>query len=149
MAAHVRESPRILPRAPRLARRRTGEPRRRPSGVLLRTGLVLSAAGAVAVTGCPTAWAGPQHPEPASRPDPGRTLITETGDAADLIAGPIKDLQLHPLAGTGVDPLDNSLGAQVADFRPVSTGAATGPLADGASLDELPVLGAAAGLLPG
>lgn len=63
--------------------------------------------------------------------------------------GPVKKLQLNPLAKTGVDPLDNALATQVADFKPVSTAAVTGPLAEGASLEELPVVGDAVDLLPG
>ncbi|NEB81605.1 hypothetical protein G3I40_41305, partial [Streptomyces sp. SID14478] len=63
--------------------------------------------------------------------------------------GPAKDLKLNPLAGTGVDPLDNAVGTQVSDFKPVSTAAVTGPLASGSSLSELPVVGTATDLLPG
>ena len=47
-------------------------------------------------------------------------------------AGQLKSLQLNPLANTGVDPLDNAVGTQVADFKPVSTTAVTGPLVTGA-----------------
>ena len=60
---------------------------------------------------------------------------------------PITQLQLNPLANTGVDPLDNGIGTQVADFPPVSTTDLTGPLADGASLADL--ADEAAGLLGG
>lgn len=69
--------------------------------------------------------------------------------AASSTIAPVKHLQLNPLAKTGVDPLSNSVGTQVADFKPVSTEAVTGPLARGASLSELPVVGPLTNLLPG
>ncbi|NYI08019.1 hypothetical protein [Allostreptomyces psammosilenae] len=58
---------------------------------------------------------------------------------------PLGDLALYPLAPTPVDPLENSLGTQVADFQPVSTEAVTAPVSDGLSLGELPLLGALLG----
>ena len=79
----------------------------------------------------------------------GEVLATELGKAVDGVLRPVKELPLDPLAKTGVDPLDNSLGTQIADFRPVSTEVLTRPLADGGSLDDLPVVGAVVDLLPG
>jgi hypothetical protein len=63
--------------------------------------------------------------------------------------GPAKHLTLDPLSHTGTDPLDNSLGSQIADFQPVSTAAVTDPVTSGGSLSTLPVVGTVAGLLPG
>lgn len=63
--------------------------------------------------------------------------------------GPVKNLTLDPLSHTGVDPLDNAVGGQVADFKPVSTAAVTGPVTSGGSLATMPVVGTAAGMLPG
>lgn len=60
----------------------------------------------------------------------------------------LKSLQLNPLAKTGVDPLDNGVATQVADFQPLSTEAATGALAAGAALKDLPVVGGASRMLP-
>ncbi|HEX5566440.1 MAG TPA: hypothetical protein VFY14_05825 [Streptomyces sp.] len=62
---------------------------------------------------------------------------------------PLKDQQVHPLANTGVDPLDNVVGTQVADFRPVSTEPLTAPIARGGSMRTLPATSTVAGLLPG
>lgn len=62
---------------------------------------------------------------------------------------PVTHLRLDPLAGTGVDPLDNAVGTQVADFKPVSTAAVTDPVTSGGALKDLPVLGQVAGLLHG
>jgi hypothetical protein len=61
---------------------------------------------------------------------------------------PVRDLRLDPLADTAVDPLDNALGTQVADFKPVSTAALTSPVTDGGSLGTLPLVGPLTALLP-
>ncbi|MEV6472396.1 hypothetical protein AB0M77_09185, partial [Streptomyces sp. NPDC051657] len=68
--------------------------------------------------------AGPQDAAPPDVPVP---LQPDRG-AAGLERGPgpgrersLADLQLHPLANTGVDPLDNAVGTQVADFKPLTT----------------------------
>jgi hypothetical protein len=48
-----------------------------------------------------------------------------------------------------VDPLDNAVGTQVADFKPVSTAMATDNITKGQALEDLPVAGpVAASLLP-
>lgn len=65
------------------------------------------------------------------------TLITTTS-ATGYAIGPALDLQLNPMANTTTDPLSNSAGTQIADFRPIGTDLVTGPLADGASARELP-----------
>ncbi|WP_181788776.1 hypothetical protein, partial [Streptomyces phytophilus] len=59
------------------------------------------------------------------------------------VLAPLTGLQLNPLAKTGSDPLDNSVGTAVGEdgAPPVSTAAVTGPLAEGASLSELPTAG--------
>ncbi len=38
-------------------------------------------------------------------------------DDAGQVVGTVADLKPNPLAGTGVDPLDNGVATQVADFR--------------------------------
>ncbi|MGW7195128.1 hypothetical protein, partial [Streptomyces chryseus] len=82
-------------------------------------------------------------------PATGRALTGGLGAATAGGVGPVKDFHLNPLAGTGVDPLDNGLGTQVADFQPLSTAAVTAPLTQGDALRELPLVGPATGLLPG
>ncbi|KUL49024.1 MULTISPECIES: hypothetical protein [unclassified Streptomyces] len=126
------------------------------SGVraLLRAGLTLTAAGAALGVGGTAAGAAEPVPAPhaAAAPEDATALGGLTDAALSVTrsgVGPAKSLQLDPLANTGIDPLDNSLGTQVADFRPVSTAAVTDPVTRGGSLDDLPVVGAAAGLLPG
>lgn len=95
---------------------------------------------------------------PASGPD---SALAEAGKAAGAglagglghglagALGPVKDLQLNPLAKTGVDPLDNAVGTQVADFKPLSTAVLTESVTEGGGLEDLPLVGPATGLLPG
>ncbi|MFE7671355.1 hypothetical protein ACFU5N_03975 [Streptomyces albidoflavus] len=122
---------------------------------LLRAGLTLGALGAALTAGAATAQAAEEQPGAAT----GETLSAVTGavgiaagsldSATTHSLGPVKNLQLNPLAGTGTDPLDNTVGTQVADFQPVSTEAVTGSLSNGGSLTDLPVVGQVTGLLPG
>ncbi|WP_372345944.1 hypothetical protein [Streptomyces sp. KL116D] len=114
---------------------------------LLRAGLTVAAAGAAVAAGGAAASAAP-----GAGADPGtpvQALTQAVGTSAGYGLAPVKDLKLDPLAGTGVDPLDNAIGTQVADFKPVSTAAVTGPVTSGSSLSELPLVGPATGLLPG
>lgn len=70
-------------------------------------------------------------------------LTNSLGYATGALAG----LKPNPLAGTGVDPLDNGVGTQLADFQPVATQALTGPVAQAQSIGSMPVVGQVAGLL--
>lgn len=63
------------------------------------------------------------------------------------VTGPVAGLKPNPLAGTGVDPLDNGVGTQLADFQPVATQALTGPVAQAQSIGSMPVVGQVAGVL--
>ncbi|MYW68527.1 hypothetical protein GTY65_31280 [Streptomyces sp. SID8379] len=119
---------------------------------LLRAGLTVTAAGAVIGAGGAAASAAPSAAAPAAGSDtatPAQAVANALGGSTASGLGTVKHLQLNPLAGTGVDPLDNSLGTQVADFKPVSTAAATAPLTSGGSLDDLPLVGPATSVLPG
>ncbi|MFE0427564.1 hypothetical protein [Streptomyces sp. NPDC058953] len=60
----------------------------------------------------------------------------------------LKEHQLNPLAQTGVDPLANGVGTQIADFKPIGTDLLTGPLSDGAALQDLPLVGNLVKALP-
>ncbi len=57
------------------------------------------------------------------------------------VTGPIAGLKPNPLAGTGLDPLDNGVGTQLADFKPLTSRALTGPLAQARSVGSVPVVG--------
>ncbi|MEU0113080.1 hypothetical protein ABZ137_04965 [Streptomyces bobili] len=65
------------------------------------------------------------------------------------VTGAVSSLQPNPLAGTGVDPLDNGVGTQLADFQPLTSQALTGPVAQARSIGSIPVLGQVTGLLGG
>jgi hypothetical protein len=61
--------------------------------------------------------------------------------AGEAILSAPKYLPVNPLARTNVNPLTNSVGSQVADFKPVSTADVTQPIADSRSVADLPLLG--------
>ncbi|MER6237303.1 hypothetical protein ABT185_14745 [Streptomyces clavifer] len=138
-----------------MARHALSKPRRR---TLLRAGLTLTALGAALGAGGAVAQAAPLPVTPATGED---STLGAVGDAAAPaltsalgygLAGavaPVTDLQLDPMAGTGVDPLDNAVGTQVADFKPVTTAFATDPITSGSSLGDLPVTGPAAAMITG
>ncbi|RSS75620.1 hypothetical protein EF918_23760 [Streptomyces sp. WAC06614] len=63
------------------------------------------------------------------------------------VTDPVSHLKVNPLANTGVDPLDNGVATQVADFPQVGTTMVTGILTQGPSVGQLPQ--AAAGSLLG
>ncbi|GAA3374737.1 hypothetical protein GCM10020367_39790 [Streptomyces sannanensis] len=117
-----------------------------PRHILLRAGLTITAAAAAALgAGGAAHAAGVDTPVGEVGPDTAQGVL----DGVAYAITPVKTLRLNPLAKTGADPLDNTVGTQVADFQQVSTAAATGPLAQGAALKDLPVVGQVSGLLPG
>ncbi|MEU6679394.1 hypothetical protein [Streptomyces sp. NPDC046853] len=122
------------------------------SRALLRAGLTVSVAGtALGIGGAATASAAPVPVPQASDnlPAAGAGVLRAVEEVSAGGIGPLKQLKLNPLAGTGSDPLDNALGTQIADFKPVSTAPVTAPLTEGAALGDLPLVGEATGLLPG
>ncbi|MEE4490951.1 hypothetical protein [Streptomyces sp. BE230] len=138
-----------------MARHALSKSRRR---TLLRAGLTVTAVGAALGAGGAVAQAAPLPLVQASGTD------TSLGEASEAAGGavtgalghslgsgiaPVTHLRLDPLAGTGVDPLDNAVGTQVADFKPVSTALVTDPVTSGGALKDLPVVGQVAGLLHG
>ncbi|MGY0069393.1 hypothetical protein ACWZEH_21910 [Streptomyces sp. QTS137] len=114
--------------------------------------VALATAGVALGAGATTAAAvdsqAPQGPRPASLgavdPQAGAQSLTGT---VGHVAGPVSGLKPNPLAGTGVDPLDNGVETQVADFKPVDSRAVTGPVAQAESVDGIPVAGQATGML--
>ncbi|MCX4660589.1 hypothetical protein [Streptomyces uncialis] len=117
--------------------------------VLLRAGLALTAAG-MAFGAAPASAAGADAPATATA---GELDAQAAAGSVPGIVGyaiaPVTALQINPLANTGVDPLANGLGTQIADFKPLSTTAATAPLARGDSLAELPLVGPVTQLVTG
>ncbi|WP_028802980.1 hypothetical protein [Streptomyces sp. 142MFCol3.1] len=118
-------------------------------------------AAAVGVVAAGAAAASPAFADAAPVVDVMRTRPTSMGNldpqagvkaltgTVGYVTGPVEGLKPNPLAGTGVDPLDNGVGTQLADFKPLSSQALTRPLAQAPSVGSLPVLGRATGLLHG
>jgi hypothetical protein len=110
--------------------------------------VALAAAGAALGAGAATAHADagspvldvPWRPTSLGKVDPKAGLTALTG-AVGYVTGPVAGLKPNPLAGTGVDPLDNGVGTQFADFKPVGSRMATAPLAQARSLGSVPVVG--------
>ncbi|MFI9120256.1 hypothetical protein ACIGW0_12790 [Streptomyces bikiniensis] len=118
---------------------------------LLKAGLTVTAAGAALVG----AGAGAQAAAPVPLPVGPLTQTDAAAAGAGALGGighalgPLTQLKLNPLAGTGVDPLDNGLGTQVADFKPVGTNLVTDHVTGGGAVADLPVVGPLSqGLLP-
>ncbi|AKH86645.1 hypothetical protein AA958_09560 [Streptomyces sp. CNQ-509] len=135
----------------------------RTQRALLRAGLTAAAAGSALAAGGAAGAAAAPADGPASRAldtlDELKVGEDNEIDAEQVAAalagvsqgvdttrqtalGPLTALRLNPMAKTGSDPLDNSVGTAVGEGgAPVSTAAVTGPLAEGASLGELPTAG--------
>lgn len=109
----------------------------RPRTLLRAAAAVLTSAAAFAAAGTASAAASP------AETDNGRRT------AGEEILNTIRYLPVNPLAGTNANPLDNSIGSQVDDFKPVSTGDVTKPIADSRSVGDLPLLGGAVKALGG
>ncbi|MET9900257.1 hypothetical protein [Streptomyces sp. NPDC006446] len=124
---------------------------------LARTTARIAAAVGVAAAGA--AAASPAFADTAPAVDAVRTRPASLGNidpqaglgaltgTVGYVTGPVEGLKPNPLAGTGVDPLDNGVGTQLADFKPLSSQALTGPLAQAPSVGSIPVLGQVTGLL--
>lgn len=138
-----------------MARHALSKSRRR---TLLRAGLTVTAVGAALGAGGAAAQAAPLPVVQATGTDTSLGDATEAaggavtgalGQSLDSGIAPVTHLRLDPLAGTGVDPLDNAVGTQVADFKPLSTALVTDPVTSGGALKDLPVVGRAVDALHG
>ncbi|WP_309094488.1 hypothetical protein [Streptomyces sp.] len=120
---------------------------RRALAVLATAGAALGAGTATAAADT-TSLLGVVNTRPTDlgRIDPQSGLQATTGTLG-YVTGPVAGLKPNPLAGTGVDPLDNGVGTQLADFKPMTSQALTGPVAQARSIAGIPVVGQAAGLL--
>ncbi|MEU6590303.1 hypothetical protein ABZ923_13980 [Streptomyces sp. NPDC046881] len=112
-----------------------------------RAVITLVAAGAALGAGAATASADSipglgvnYRPMDVGHIDPQAGLRATTG-MVHYVTGPVAGLKPNPLAGTGVDPLDNGVGTQLADFKPVGSQTLTRPLAQAPSLGSVPVVG--------
>jgi hypothetical protein len=84
------------------------------------------------------------RPISLGKADPQAGLQTLTSTVGH-VTGPVAGLKPNPLAGTGVDPLDNGVGTQLADFQPLTSRALTGPVAQAPSVGSVPVAGQVVG----
>ncbi|MFD3498425.1 hypothetical protein ACFWWT_32835 [Streptomyces sp. NPDC058676] len=107
------------------------------AGVALGAG----AATASAATG-PVADVTRSRPASLGNVDPQAGLQALTGSVGHA-TGPVAGLKPNPLAGSGVDPTDNGVGTQLADFKPVNSQALTRPVAQAQSIGSMPVVGQA------
>ncbi|MEU3946200.1 hypothetical protein [Streptomyces sp. NPDC029526] len=122
---------------------------RRALAVLSVAGAALGAgAGAAAADTEPLLGVAESRPTSLGEIDPQAGLQALTGTVG-YVTGPVAGLKPNPLAGTGVDPLDNGVGTQLADFQPLTSQALTGPVAQAPSVDSIPVVGQLTGLLGG
>ncbi|MET8075188.1 hypothetical protein [Streptomyces sp. NPDC005303] len=116
---------------------------------LATAGVALGAgAGAAAADSEPVADVLHTRPASLGNVDPQAGIRSLTGTVG-YATGPIAGLKPNPLAGTGVDPLDNGVGTQVADFKPLTSQALTRPVAQAQSVGSMPVVGQTAGVFNG
>jgi len=88
------------------------------------------------------------RPTSLGKIDPAAGLGAVAGTVG-YVTGPVAGLKPNPLAGTGVDPLDNGVATQLADFQPVASQMLTAPVAQAESISRIPVVGQALGVLGG
>lgn len=160
MARHAagRMAGNMAGRAARHAVPRTGNtPTARRALLALATASLALGAGAGAASaaendGHSSAPAAKELPEPKKAKVKLNKIDTKAGltalrDSVGYAVAPVGRLKPNPLAGTGVDPLNNGVGTQVADFKPVSSKQVTGPVAQADSVQGLPVVGGVVGAL--
>ncbi|MFF9602853.1 hypothetical protein ACF1GY_11270 [Streptomyces sp. NPDC014684] len=115
-----------------------------PHPTVQRALIALAAAGAALGAGAASAHADGARladtPASLGGVDPAAGLTSVAG-AVGHATGPVAGLKPNPLAGTGVDPLDNGVGTQIADFRPVDSRDLTRPVVEADSFGSLPVVG--------
>jgi hypothetical protein len=110
----------------------------RALAVLATAGMALGA-GAAAAAAAGTGSVLDMVHTSAGKTDP-RAGLKAAGDTLSYTTGAVTGLKPNPLAGTGVDPLDNSVGTEVADFKPMSSREVTGPVAQAPSIGGMPVV---------
>ncbi|MER6977327.1 hypothetical protein [Streptomyces carpinensis] len=110
------------------------------AGAALGAGAATASADTVPVVG------GTYRTGSLGKVDPQAGLQALTGTVGH-VTGPVAGLKPNPLAGTGVDPLDNGVDTQLADFRPLTSRMLTGPVAQAPSIGAVPVVGQVLGSL--
>jgi hypothetical protein len=121
---------------------------RRALAVLATAGVALGA-GAAAASAADAGQLGDvvrTRPASLGDTDPQAGVEALTGTVGH-VTGPVTGLKPNPLAGTGVDPLDNGVETRLADFQPLASRPVTGPVAQAESIGSMPGVGRAARLL--
>ncbi|MDX2675533.1 hypothetical protein [Streptomyces soliscabiei] len=123
---------------------------RRALAALATAGVALGAGAgaAAAATGGPVLDVVQTRPTSTGRIDPQAGLREALG-SLPYVTGAVSGLKPNPLAGTGVDPLDNGVGTQLADFQPLTSQMLTRPVAQARSIGSIPVVGDATKVLGG
>lgn len=119
---------------------------RKPGTMARRALIALATAGAALGATAATASAAPL---PALGDTDIPTGVNALTDSGPSITAPLTELKPNPLAGTGTDPLDNGIGTQIADFRPIDSRALTRPIVEAESIGGIPLLGNPLGTLGG
>ncbi|WP_033311358.1 hypothetical protein RFN58_26825 [Streptomyces iakyrus] len=109
----------------------------RALAVLVTAGMALGAGAATAAAG--TGSVLDMVHTSLGKTDP-RAGLQAASDTLAYTTGTVTGLKPNPLAGTGVDPLDNSVGTEVADFKPMTSREVTGPVAQAPSIGGMPVV---------
>ncbi|MEU2777266.1 hypothetical protein ABZ646_31305 [Streptomyces sp. NPDC007162] len=119
-----------------------------PNPTAQRALIALATASVALGAGAATAAATPQvvHDAVRSRstsvgPADPQAALTAVGGLLPYVTGPVTALKPNPLAGTGVDPLDNGVGTRLADFEPLTSKTVTEPVAEAPSIGDVPVVG--------
>ncbi|KUN73470.1 hypothetical protein AQJ46_06905 [Streptomyces canus] len=108
------------------------------AGVALGAGAGVAAADTEPIVGMVGA-----RPTSLGNIDPQAGVQSLTGSVG-YVTGPVAGFKPNPLAGTGVDPLDN--GVAIGDSQPVASRALLGPVAQAQSIGSMPVVGQVVGL---
>ncbi|MGW1157364.1 hypothetical protein ACWD5Q_32385 [Streptomyces sp. NPDC002513] len=116
-------------------------PTARRALVLVATAGAALGAGAAAASADSAPVLDVMRTRPVSLDQTGRQGLPELTGVVGQVTGPLANLKPNPLAGTGVDPLDNGLTTQIADFKPLASQALTRPVAEAPSLGGVPVVG--------
>ena len=107
------------------------------AGVALGAGAGVAAADTEPVVGMVGA-----RPTSLGNIDPQAGVQSLTGSVG-YVTGPVAGFKPNPLAGTGVDPLDN--GVAIGDSQPIASRALLGPVAQAQSIGSMPVVGQVVG----
>ncbi|WP_405527532.1 hypothetical protein OG426_34540 [Streptomyces canus] len=118
---------------------------RRTLTALATAGVALGAGAGVAAADTEPVVGMVGVPTSLGNVDPQAGAQALTGSVG-YVTGPVAGLKPNPLAGTGVDPLDNGVATQLGDSQPIASQALLGPIAQAQSIGSMPVVGQVTGL---